>query len=392
MKIHKGRITAITFLLAAAFIIVGVVCLGRNSRRHAEAEETVYDIVLFTGQSNMLGSAWDTIEDRYNHNQYRYDGAKSSFLFSLMTGINRNILESNGEMVNFVSVEQTDHTAFEYLYLSDSLVEIQSTKMHKYGENLTYRDGKLLKYQKTDNSIITLGNSNGTNMIPAFCKTYYHLTGHKVIAVLCARWGRPLQSFLPQDDIRNKRFQDHIYEALKTKYLAALQFAEREHLHIGNTYYVMAQGESDIWINTTKEEYKQMFMDIHKNFQEELGIQKGVIVETSTASGTATMEKIAAVHQAQEELIRDNEDIILGSTYFYDRYVPRESDYANCNTKVTRGFLGTKLSYEQALERSFGSSDPSIDEKGKRNSIHFTSASLTKVGMDVAQNLAEEAQ
>lgn len=350
---------------------------------------SVYDIVLFTGQSNMNGSARDSVEDRYNHNQYRYNGAISSLMYSFMTGISRDILENNGEAVNFVSVTQTEDTAFEYLYLSDSLAEIKSTKEHNYGENLIYKDGILQHYEKNIDTGISLGKSTGTNMIPQFCQSYYNATGHKVIAVMCARWGRPLQSFLPQDDVRNTRFQDYIYEATETKYLAALEFAKRENLNIGSTFYVIAQGESDIEIKTSKEEYKQMFMDIHEHFKKDLGIQKGVIIETATTTGTASMERLAAVHWAQEELIQENDDIILGSSYFYDRFVPAESDYENCNTKATKGLLGIKLKYKDALERSMYSTDPSVNSEGKRNTVHFTSASLTQVGKEAAERLAE---
>jgi len=99
---------------------------------------------------------------------------------------------------------------------------------------------------------------------------------------------------------------------------------------------------------------------------------------------------IDSVHQAQEELIRKNKDIILGSSYFFDRFVPDESDYENCHTEVTLDINGTKLPYEEALRRYRFSNDPSYKAKEKkRNYIHFTSAALSHVGMEAATNLSE---
>ena len=60
----------------------------------------IYDIILFTGQSNMVGKAMETIETRYNHNIYNYSGAKSVEQYSKMTGIDKNILNNNGKTLD----------------------------------------------------------------------------------------------------------------------------------------------------------------------------------------------------------------------------------------------------------------------------------------------------
>ena len=68
-----------------------------------------------------------------------------------------------------------------------------------------------------------------------------------------------------------------------------------------------------------------------------------------------------------------------------------ESDYKNCNTKVTIGDNGNKLSYKEALIRSRYSRDPTIIDKatGKTNYIHFTSAALSQVGMEGAHSVSK---
>lgn len=338
----------------------------------------------------MVGSAREVTEKRYNHNQFTYPDAISPGKYAALTKIKSSILRKNGKTLNFVSIKQKSQTAYEYMYLTDSFREIDSMKKVNYGENLTYIDGELLSYKKAGQKYVSLAKSNGTNMIPQFCQTYYNLTGHKVIAVCAGKRGVPIQTFLPQSDKRNTRFQCFVYEAIKEKYKAAVRLAESQNLHIGNKLYVIAQGESDIGIKTTKKQYKQMFMTMHKRLKKDLGIEMGAIVETSSTTGTGNMKMIEAVHQAQKELIKENKDIILGSSYFYDRFVPSEKDYKNCNTKVTIRYDGKKLPYKEALRRSRFSTDPSYKkETGERNYIHFTSAALSQVGMEVATSFSK---
>ena len=353
----------------------------------------IYDIVLFFGQSNMVGTAYNTIEKRYNHNIYTYAGANSVENYSKMTGINKNILNNNGITLDFVSIKQAKNTVYEYMYLTNSFKEIDSTKKIQYGEDLVYENNRLIDYSKSSKKYKSLVKSNGTNMIPQFCQTYYKLTGHKVIAVFAAQGGVPIQTFLPHGDKRNnlRKCNCYMYEALKTKYKAAEKFAREKQLKIGNKLYIIAQGEANTEFNTSTNTYKEIYMAVHKNLKRDLGIEKGAIVETSYIAGNITMEQLNRVHIAQEEIIKKESDIILGSSYFYDRYVPIKSDYKNCNTKVTKSDNGKKLPYEEALLRSRYSVDPTITNKstGKRNYIHFTSASLSQVGMETAINISK---
>jgi len=358
-----------------------------------QQKQEIYDIVLFLGQSNMVGTAYNTIEKRYNHNIYTYAGANSVENYSKMTGINKNILNNNGQTLDFVSIKQTKNTAYEYMYLTNSFKEIDSTKKIQYGEDLVYENNRLIDYSKSSKKYKSLVKSHGTNMIPQFCQTYYRLTKHKVIAVFAAQGGVPIQTILPHGDKRNKlrKSNCYMYEALKTKYKAAEKLAKEKQLKIGNKLYIIAQGEANTEFNTSTNKYKEIYMAVHKNLKRDLGIKKGAIVETSYIPGNITMEQLNRVHIAQEEIIKKESDIILGSSYFYDRFVPIKSDYKNCNTKVTKGNNGKKLSYEEALLRARYSVDPTITNRatGKRNFIHFTSASLSQVGMEAAINISK---
>ena len=389
LKVKDGIINAIK---PGTAVVTAKTTNGLTAKIKVTVKE-IYDIILFTGQSNMVGKAMETIETRYNHNIYNYSGAKSVEQYSKMTGIDKNILSNNGKTLDFVSIKQTKNTVYEYMYLTNSFNEIDSTKKVEYGENLVYNNGKLIDYSKSSKEYYSLVKSKGTNMIPQFCKTYYNLTGHKVIAVFAAQGGVPIQTMLPHEDSRNnsRKNNSYMYEAIKTKYKAAEKLAKEKGLKIGNKLYIYAQGETNTELDTTTKQYKEIYMTIHKKLKTELGIEKGAIIETSYTTGYKTMKQVNKVHQAQEEIIKENSDIILGSSYLYDRFVPMESDYKNCNTKVTIGDNGNKLSYKEALIRSRYSRDPTIIDKatGKTNYIHFTSAALSQVGMEVAHSVSK---
>lgn len=359
----------------------------------SNSNEEVYDIILFIGQSNMVGSARNYTETRYSRRAYDKDNIFTPGQYASITKIDSSILRNNGKSLNFVSVKQEPNTVFEYRYLTNSFKEIDSTIKQNYGENLVYKNGTLVDYSKTDKSIISLAASSGTNMIPQFCKTYYENTGHKVIAVCAGKRGVPIEAFLPHSDSRNIRYKDcYVYEAIKTKFNAAVDLAEENNLKIGQKFYVIAQGENDVTAKTTKNNYKSMYKTLHNKLKSQLGIEMGALVETSTTPGTKTMKEINQVHQAQEELIKQNSDIIVGSTYFYDRYVSTKADYKNCNTQATIAWNGKKLDYDEAYKRATYSRDPSINEQGKHNLNHYTSAALCKVGMDAATRLSAYAK
>ena len=375
-------ITLILLILISFFPLYGFALTTKSN-------EDVYDIILFIGQSNMVGSSRNYAETRYSRRSYEKDNIFTPGQYASLTQIKSFILRNNGKSLNFVSVKQKPNTVFEYMYLTNNFKEIDSTIKQNYGENLVYRNGTLVDYNQTDKSHISLAASSGTNMIPQFCKTYSEITGHKVIAVCAGKRGVPIEAFLPHDDNRNIRYKDcYVYEAIQTKFSAAVNLAEKNNLKIGQKFYVIAQGENDVTAKTTKDDYKSMYKTLHNKLKSQLGIKMGALVETSTTPGTKTMKEINQVHQAQEELINQNSDIILGSSYFYDRYVSTRADYKNCNTQVTISWNGKKSDYDEAYTRATYSRDPSINKDGKHNLNHYTSAALCKVGMDAATSLS----
>lgn len=350
-----------------------------NSQNIYAAEGDVYDVILFWGQSNMVGSAgYKTGEDKKDT---RVDEDKN---FSKYSGIKQEIIDSY-ESYKYTRVDLDTATAYEFMY--------DSNKFRRLNSNIT-RLGEFLKYEKdtgnlilTDSSTYSLQKSYGTNMIPQFCKTYYENTGRKVAAVLCANGGEKISNFLPLTDSEyGDTKNQYIYEATVKKYNAAVKYLEDNNFEIGCKLYVVFQGESDVSGKTGTDKYKKRFLKVHNNIKNDLGITKGAIVQTSYTIGKeGYYEDVEKIHKAQEELINENADIICGSTYSYDRYIPdkdtyEKEDYIN---NIFTDKNGEKLDFDTAKKYAeYSVCAPT------NNAIHFTSAALAQIGDDVANSFS----
>ena len=350
----------------------------------ALAEDT-YDVILFWGQSNMVGYAGSKIssngtqqdEDDYDS---RIDEAGGASKFSQITEIDLSII-NNYTAVNHVNVPIQNGTVYEYLYLSNSMKKI-SASTDKIGEKLTYNNGVLQDYSSTL-GYYSIQQSYGTNIVPQFAETYYDMTGHKVIAILAANGGEQIAHFLPNAEANEESLSSssadknqYIYEAMVTKYNAAINYLQNKNYKIGNRIYVVFQGETNaIYANRgqmSAHDYYNTFMKVHNHLKEDCGITLGAIVETARASGTGYSDGVKLINIAQKQLIKDNNDIILGSDYPYRKYIPSADQYY-------------KTDYSTALTNAKYSA---CDTAVSANIIHFTSAALSQIGKESATNVA----
>ena len=379
MKQLNKKIISTSILFVILSIWFNILYVKNES--FAAADEDIYDVVLFWGQSNMAGCSKSNKEDRYDP----LDEA-SVEAYSKETGIDKEILTKNGTNRNEITIPQEKGTVFEYLYSKDDLQEITAnTKV--LGETLYYQydsKGDLTKLgtDKNESNLVAMARSSGINMIPEFGNVWYKNTGHKLVVVFCAYGGLKIEKFLPTTDpnypTTNKRY---MYEAIKTKWNAAITYLNKNNYKIGNKLYVACQGEANI--NDSMTDYKNNFKKVHDNMKKDLEITTGAIVETSTKIETKKLVQVNNKHNVYKELINENTDIILGSSYAYDRYIPDESQYSSCNTKVCYDSNGNKLTYAKALERASKSVDYDT------NTIHFTSAALSQIGKETAESLSE---
>ena len=379
MKQLNKKIISTSILFVILSIWFNVLCVKNES--FAATDEDIYDVVLFWGQSNMVGSARGNEEDRYDPSD-----EASIAAYSKETGIDKEILAKNGTKRNDMTIPQEKGTVFEYLYNRNSLKEI-TANTKRIGERLYYQydsNGKLteLGTDKNASNLNALSGSFGINMIPEFGNIWYKNTGHKLVAVFCACGGQRIEQFLPRTDPNYpKTDQRYIYEAIKTKWNAAITYLNNNNYKIGNKLYVACQGEANY--GDEKADYKNNFKNVHNNMKKDLGITTGAIVETAQTIGSGKLIKLNYRHDAYKELIKENNDIILGSSYPYDRFVPNEEQYDLCKTKVCYDSKGNKLTYAKAFERASKSVDYDT------NTIHFTSAALSQIGKESAEALSK---
>lgn len=324
----------------------------------AKESDDVYDIILFWGQSNMVG--YSGIREGEKLPDIRY-------LTEANTGISQSILNRT-RTLSHVDVPLPNGIAYDFHYTErngNPLVPITSRTEH-LGETLLYQDGELIVSGRGNCS---LARSCGTNMIPQFCATYYRNTGHKVIAVLAGHASMPLSAFLPATDplYTAKNDVHGIYEGTALVYKAAVSYAEKQNLNIGSKFWVSFQGESDIGKisrTTEKNSYKVKYRRLADYYKKDLGLEYGFLIETGAGCiGSASEisekknENFQKLHILQEELIRENNDIMLATAFPYIQFY-------NYNTNVG--------SYCQ-------------------NYIHFTSAALSEIGLETALNASQYA-
>ena len=193
----KYIIILIIFLILTQFVIT----LHFYNISFAENTQDIYDVILFWGQSNMIGccgvfdgetrKSGETTKKERSEPDPRYDRSDPNSVasFSNKTGISQEFL-INAEKMNFVKIAQTPETVYEYQYTTNKLIELTENTQY-IGEDLVY-NSNTKKLETVDNttSLRSIQKSFGTNMVQQFCKTYYQRTGHKVVAVFAGIGGR----------------------------------------------------------------------------------------------------------------------------------------------------------------------------------------------------------
>lgn len=370
-------------IIVLIFIATLLVCQFYNNTVAYSSD--IYDVILFWGQSNMVGYCGLKQNERVKDIRFDFTNLNDVDEYSKISGIDKRILSGNLQM-NWVQINHKPNTAYEYIYSSDNLVQItDNTKV--LGEKLKYNVISKKLEVPSDKSF-SIQKSYGTNMIPQFCKTYYEKTGHKVIAVLAANGGEKIANFLPTTDREyGDTKRQMIYESMVEKFRATIDYMVRNNLKIGNRIWVAFQGEADVR-RTSTEEYKHLYQKVHDNLKRDLKITKGAIVETSHAIGTDLYLQVNNINKAQKQLALENKDIIIGSSYAYDRYIPNEKTYNSVSyyNKIFTDNNGNKLPYAQAFKIA------SCSVCYPDNRIHLTSAALSQIGKETAERLADSSK
>ena len=398
----KKRISILMILFA-----IFCSCLVSMTSVTLAADTSVYDVILFWGQSNMVGRV-----GRIKSDTKKGEDVKDTRLESLgenefasRSGIDIDIVRSYYRM-DYVDIDNGKNTAFDYNYSTNQLIALDASYLPdsneiipRYGTDVKYKTGENIYITASDEtSKLSLEVSSGMNMTNYFAKKWYENTGHKVIIVHAANGGEKIAHFLPENATGNADHQQ-IYESLIKKYKAAVKYMNDNNLTIGNKFYVVFQGEADV-ASTSTAKYEEIYTQVHNNIKNELGLKFGVIVETS-AQVSRCIDKstnqnvtsvdctntdivgqhagVQRVHNAQQNIINNNSDIILGSDYPYRTYIPCICEYTAAN-----GY-DTSIPYNTAKANALLGVSYS-PQNTSSNIIHFNAAALSQIGLESATN------
>ncbi len=252
-----------------------------------------YDIALFWGQSNMVGTAG------------KMSGELTKDNSSLLSGIDSDIIKNN-KSYSKVNVEMPKGVAFEYKALSNSLVDI-STNPSKFGEKIYYSNGTFSS--KASSGIIFGQESYGTNMIPYFAKEYYEKTKHKLVIVFVAHGGMKISQFSPTAG-------NGLYNTMVLKYQMAERYIQNlnEFNQISNRFYVVYQGESDC-ISGLVDKYEKSYLNVHNNLKKDLKLSFGAMVKMTRGDLDVNNNYVKAIRKAQQSLADQYSDIIIGTDF-----------------------------------------------------------------------------
>lgn len=386
----------------------------------------VYDIILFWGQSNNIGysnvSSSVTMPGGFNRNDIN-----SIYSFSEKTDIDVDILQ-NTYSECLVKTPIPSGIAYFYRALSDEMEEItpnttilgdgwgdaESVSVPYntwHGMRYDPSTGELVKYVHGQGPYLSLETSGAVNMIPEFCRSYYEATGHGVIVVNAGVGGAAIQEFLPVSDADHLALdgRNYLYEAMKENFLRARDGADiwltGKGAVLGDSYWVSFQGESNVFDDTSsqsdrtaKDAYEVYFNRVISNLRNELDMRGGAIVETAFDINNAyAANGVQQIHNSQENIIAANPDVILGSDFVYNHYVP-DIDVYYGNSDIFYSELrcqysslnyykdstGADMEYFTALERAL-----LVTCHNNGNLIHFHSATLSQVGRECAYALAD---
>ena len=189
--------------------------------------------------------------------------------------------------------------AYEYKYLSDSLVDLQNP----VGENIRFDgsagvDGAEVEEWLADH-VTGAAIGGTTNLVPKFCEAYMRETDTQVTAVHVARGSTLISQWLPGTDG---------YNIIKDKTQAAFEAIEGAGYEIGHVYFAWLQGESDAIVGKTAEYYKEKLNELNDALQQDLGVEKFGVIRVGRFINN---DQDWVIIGAQDDICQENEDFLM---------------------------------------------------------------------------------
>lgn len=232
-----------------------------NGNDTEDEDETLADLVLFIGQSNMAGR-----------------GTASE------------------------ATQVQDGHAYEFRAISDP------TKLYPLQEPFGINENN-------DESGVTETKKTGS-MVSAFCESYYENTGVPIVAVSCSKGGESIDFFATD----GKPYKDAVARMTAAKeYLTS---GESE-VELRNTYVVWLQGESDGDAGVSAADYQQALDKIVRGFQTDIGADQFFVIPiggNDVDDGTKRANS-NTIRDAQILYCQDSDYATVISRQLYDLYL-----------------------------------------------------------------------
>lgn len=229
-------------------ILSALCCLLMVALNLYQKSRRTMDVILFMGQSNMSGANGDASQAP--------------------------------ELIKGAGYEYRAITEPERLFVLEE----------PFGEN-EHREGAL-----DDREIL---ERRGT-LVTSFVNAYYEETGTPVAAVSASRGSSSLNGWL------NKGLKEDAAQRLE----GSKECLKKEKIRIRHIYMVWFQGEADVNLKLTKEEYKEG-LNALVSYMGEQGVEQCFLIQMGTDGENSEYHQ--AVMQAQLEVCEESEQITLAS-------------------------------------------------------------------------------
>ena len=229
-------------------ILSALCCLLMVALNLYQKSRRTMDVILFMGQSNMSGANGDASQAP--------------------------------ELIKGAGYEYRAITEPERLFVLEE----------PFGEN-EHREGAL-----DDREIL---ERRGT-LVTSFVNAYYEETGTPVAAVSASRGSSSLNGWL------NKGLKEDAAQRLE----GAKECLKKEKIRIRHIYMVWFQGEADVNLTLTKEEYTEG-LNARVSYMGEQGVEQCFLIQMGTDGENSEYHQ--AVMQAQLEVCEESEQITLAS-------------------------------------------------------------------------------
>ena len=303
------------------------------------AEKQDIDIVLFIGQSNMVG--------------------------------NGSMDEIDGNKIDFGSL---DGKIFEYKYNTDSLVEYSNDN------NLPDRLGEFNAVYSDSTNYYAQSEEGSYTFMSKFAKQYVKSTGRNIVMVPVAVGGRGIFYFTPQyiEKEKMESVNDNMIHFIVKKYNAAVEKVKSSgNYNVKNTFYIIYNGESDsIQFSSSYNSYKKFISQNSLDYEalndgeaeygrEFLSMHNFLLNNTNLKFGAIVKPGL----DYDDNTYSDNPLYLVDS--FQEKIV---------NTTPTLMFATSKaleLSQKDVVRENF------VDD------VHLNMQALTKVAEDAVKNIIE---